>query len=151
MVRCFCICDGHEAPALTVDILIEKDGRILLIRRKNEPYKGSWAIPGGFVECGESAEEAAVREAREETGLEVEIKQLLGVYSEPNRDPRGHVVSICYIAEAKGEERAGTDAAEARFFRLEEAVKLPLAFDHGKILEDYNVLRKMRKSNASKE
>jgi|Deesub1362A_J573_1020465.scaffolds.fasta_scaffold00350_11 8-oxo-dGTP diphosphatase len=150
MVRCFCICNGHEAPALTVDIIIERDDKVLLIKRKNSPFKGQWAIPGGFVECGETTEEAAIREAKEETGLDVKVESLLGVYSDPSRDPRGHVVSICYIAKAKGKEKSGSDAEDARFFNIEEISNLKLAFDHGKILEDYNVLRKMRKSITSK-
>ncbi|RLI30286.1 NUDIX hydrolase, partial [Candidatus Bathyarchaeota archaeon] len=87
-------------PRIAVDVVIvRKDGSIVLIKRKNEPFKDHWAIPGGFVEYGERVEEAAIREAKEETGLEIRIKKLVGVYSDPNRDPRGHVISITYLAE----------------------------------------------------
>lgn len=137
MIDCFCICNGHKAPAITVDAMVEREDKILLIKRKNEPFKGYWALPGGFIECGESSEDAARREVKEEAGLDIEIKSLLGVYSEPGRDPRGHVISICYIAAGKGEGKAGTDAERARFFTLEEIEGLRLAFDHGRIIEDY--------------
>lgn len=124
-------------PLLTVDAIVEREGRILLIRRKNPPFQGCWALPGGFVEYGERVEDATVRELYEETGLKVKLKGILGVYSEPGRDPRGHVVSICYIAEGLGEEHGGSDALEARFFKPEEIDLDNLAFDHRKIIEDY--------------
>jgi len=127
----------RRSPRLTVDALIERQGKVLLIRRKKGPYKGSWALPGGFVEYGESVEEAVRREVKEETNLDLRIKRLLGVYSEPGRDPRGHVVSICFTAEAIGSEKGKSDASEARFFDLEEAKKKNLAFDHKKIIGDY--------------
>lgn len=118
-----------------------KDFEILLIKRKNMPYKDFWALPGGFVELNESAENAARREIKEEASIEIELKFLLGVYSEPGRDPRGHVISICYVAQPKNEHGkeaiAGSDAKEARFFKLEDALKLKLAFDHAKIIKDY--------------
>lgn len=131
---------------VTVDAVIERDDKILLIRRKNEPFKGHWALPGGFIEYGESAEEAVKREIKEEAALEIKIKRLLGVYSAFGRDPRGHVISICYVAKAQGKERGGSDAEDARFFSLAELKKEKLAFDHSKIIEDYkkgihNVLR----------
>ncbi|NOZ58932.1 MAG: NUDIX hydrolase [Euryarchaeota archaeon] len=127
----------RKAPALAVDIVIEVGSRIVLIRRRYEPFAGSWALPGGFVECGERVEEAAVREAREETNLNVEVKELLGVYSAPERDPRGHVVSICFIARGEGELRGRDDAAEAGLFSPREALGLSLAFDHAEIIKDY--------------
>jgi len=136
-MRCPCVCGSRPAPALAVDIVIEVGSRIVLIRRKHEPFAGSWALPGGFVECGERVEEAAKREAKEETNLEVDVKELLGVYSAPERDPRGHVVSICFIARGEGELKGKDDAAEARLFTLEEAIKLSLAFDHADIIKDY--------------
>ncbi|MFQ5976154.1 MAG: NUDIX domain-containing protein [Candidatus Hydrothermarchaeales archaeon] len=129
--------EKYKRPAVTVDAIIEKDGRILLIKRKNEPYRGRWALPGGFIEYGESAEDAIKREALEETNLKLELIGLMGVYSEPGRDPRGHVVSICFRAEGQGEEKSGSDAMDARLFKLEEALKEDLAFDHEKILRDY--------------
>lgn len=129
-----------KGPLITVDAIIEKDDKILLIKRKNEPFKGEWALPGGFVEYGESVEDAIIRESKEETGLDITIKTLLGVYSKPGRDPRGHVVSICYVATATGEEMGGSDADDATFFALEEIKKLKLAFDHRTIINDYMVL-----------
>ncbi len=126
----------YEKPSLTVDIIIEVDDGIVLVERKNEPYEGYWAIPGGFVEYGEKVEDAARREAEEETSLEVELKDLVGVYSEPGRDPRGHVVSICYSAEKTGGElRADTDAADVKVFK--EVPWNNFAFDHDKILKDF--------------
>lgn len=127
----------RRSPKLTVDAVIEREDKILLIKRKNEPYKGSWALPGGFVEYGEDVESAAKREVKEETNLDLKIKRFLGVYSAPGRDPRGHVVSICFIAEAAGSEEGKSDAIEAKFFELEEAKNKNLAFDHIHILEDY--------------
>ncbi len=138
MVRCFCICNGFKAPALAVDAIVESGDEILLIKRRKEPFKGYYALPGGFVECGESCEKAVVREVEEETGIKVRVKELLGVYSEPTRDPRGHVVSICYIAEvAGGSLRYGSDASDARFFNINDVKKMKLAFDHSKIIDDY--------------
>jgi 8-oxo-dGTP diphosphatase len=133
-------------PLLTVDAVVEREGKILLIKRGNPPFKESWALPGGFVEYGERVEDAVVRELLEETGLRIMLKGLLGVYSEPGRDPRGHVVSICYIAEGEGEVREGSDAAEARFFKPEEIDFDNLAFDHKKIIEDYRRLKCSAKS-----
>lgn len=126
-----------ENPSLTVDILIKVDDGIVLVKRKNEPYKGRWAIPGGFVEHGETVENAALREAREETGLEVRLKNLVGVYSDPDRDPRGHVISICYSARKKGGSlRSDTDATDVKVFK--EIPWSKLAFDHEKILREIN-------------
>lgn len=127
-----------ETPALTADIIIElvdQPGHpVVLIERRNPPH--GWALPGGFVDRGESTERAAVREAEEETGLKVRLKFLLGIYSDPARDPRGHTASAVYVAQATGEPRAGDDAGHCAVF---EPGKLPaeFAFDHGRILEDY--------------
>ncbi|NLU04820.1 MAG: NUDIX hydrolase [Methanothermobacter sp.] len=128
-----------KAPMLTADVIIRLSGdRIILIRRGRSPYRGSWAIPGGFVEYGETVEDAARREALEETGLDVEIEDLLGVYSDPRRDPRGHTVSVCFTASAvSGEPEAGSDAADIGIFHIEDIDDLELAFDHRKILEDF--------------
>ncbi|ADE35922.1 NUDIX domain-containing protein [Methanohalophilus mahii] len=123
-----------KTPLLTVDGVIILNGKIVLIRRKNEPYRGSFALPGGFVEIGETTEEAVKREVMEETGLLIEILKLVGVYSEPSRDPRGHTVSVAYLAVGKGEPRADTDAAEVGCF---DPGNLPeLAFDHQRIIND---------------
>jgi len=120
---------------LMADIVIKTEGSVVLIRRGREPHKGKWALPGGFVHYGEKVEDAAVREAREETGLEVKLRKLVGVYSDPERDPRGHAVSVCFLADAVGGKlKAGSDAAEARVFK-----KIPwreLAFDHEVMLKN---------------
>jgi 8-oxo-dGTP diphosphatase len=125
-------------PRLAVDIIIELSDRpgrpVVLIRRRNPPY--GWAIPGGFVDVGESAEHAAVREAEEETTLPVALKATLGCYSDPARDPRGHTASVVYVAEAVGEPEARDDAADVGVFRPEDLPQ-DLAFDHGVVLEDY--------------
>jgi len=125
----------RKTPALTADVAIIVEGKLAVVRRGNEPFKGMWALPGGFVDYGERVEDAARREAREETGLEVELLALLGIYSDPARDPRGHTASVVYIARpAGGELRAGDDAADVRLADPDE--DLPLAFDHGLIFND---------------
>ena len=125
----------YKNPKLTVDGIILRDNKILLVKRKNEPFKGKWSLPGGFVDYGETVENAVVRETIEETNIKTKIKELLGVYSSPNRDPRGHTVTIAFLLSViSGEAKAGDDAEEAKFFELEE---LPdLSFDHGKIIND---------------
>ncbi|MEM2875275.1 MAG: NUDIX hydrolase [Candidatus Hadarchaeales archaeon] len=126
-----------RGPRLAVDVLILHGGGFVLVKRKNQPYRGKWSLPGGFVKYGETVEEAARREAREETGLSVRLKGLLGVYSDPGRDPRGHVVSVCFLAESIGGElAASSDAADARVFRT---APRDMAFDHGKILKDAGI------------
>ncbi len=121
-------------PLLTVDIIIELDGGIVLVRRKNPPP--GWAIPGGFVDYGESLEDAACREAKEETGLDINLVRQFHTYSDPGRDPRHHTVSTIFIATASGKPKAGDDAKEAGIFTKDN---LPddIAFDHRQILEDY--------------
>lgn len=134
--------NGYVAPALTVDAVLLKgrvDGGhdVLLIRRGRDPFKGQWALPGGFVEVGERVEDAARRELVEETGLRGDILDLLGVYSDPSRDPRGHTVSVAYVMKVSGIVDVGgdtDDADEARWFDL--AAPPPLAFDHDAILGD---------------
>ena len=128
---------NHPVP--TVDVLIEKDGAIILIERKNPPF--GWALPGGFVEVGESVETAAAREAEEETGIKVKELKQFHVYSEPDRDPRFHTISCVFTAKTEDEPEAASDAKKAEFFREEE---LPdeIAFDHRQILGDYFKSRK---------
>lgn len=125
-------------PLLTTDIIIELIDRparpIVLIERRYQPL--GWALPGGFVDVGESVPQAAVREAAEETGLTVQLTDLLGCYSDPRRDPRGHSVTLVYIATARGEPRADDDAAAAKVCAPDE-LPAPLAFDHATILQDY--------------
>jgi 8-oxo-dGTP diphosphatase len=136
-------------PLLAADAIIEladRPGRpIVLIERKNPPH--GWAIPGGFVDVGEPVEAAAVREAAEETGLEVRLQQLLGVYSDPTRDPRGHTVSIVYVATAEGEPKAMDDARAVAAFAL-DALPESLAFDHAQVLADYRRYRETGKTPA---
>lgn len=128
----------HRNPVPTVDIIIEYMDGIILIRRKNPPE--GWALPGGFVDYGETLEEAAVREAKEETGLDVRLVRQLHSYSDPHRDPRQHTISTVFLAEADGEYAAGDDAAAVGVFSARD---LPdnLAFDHRQILEDYIIGR----------
>lgn len=131
-------------PLPTVDIIIEVVGpgntsRIVLVRRKNPPF--GWALPGGFVDYGESLEEAAVREAREETSLRVDLLGQFHTYSEPGRDPRSHTISTVFIAQARGAPKAADDAREARTFDPFR-VDVELAFDHRQILEDYLAFRR---------
>ena len=125
---------GPETPELMVDVVIPSEAGVVLIRRGGEPFQGQWALPGGFVEVGETVHEAAVREAAEETGLAVEISRLVGVYSEPDRDPRGHNVSVAFLARVlSGELSSATDAAEAS---LLDPDTVELAFDHRRIIAD---------------
>lgn len=127
--------EKYRNPLLTVDIIIELKGKgIVLIRRRNPPL--GWAIPGGFVDYGESLESAAAREAREETSLAVKLLYQLGAYSDPARDPRHHTVSVVYVAEADGSPRPGDDAGEIGIFHRHSLPDF-LAFDHRRILEDY--------------
>jgi 8-oxo-dGTP diphosphatase len=123
-----------SGPAPTVDVVIALPGdRVVLVRRKHPPP--GWALPGGFVDAGERLEAAAVREAKEETGLEVTLVELLYVYSDPRRDPRRHTVSTVFIGTADGEPQGADDAAQARAFSW-SALPSPIAFDHGEILAD---------------
>ncbi|MHA1247123.1 MAG: NUDIX domain-containing protein [Candidatus Thorarchaeota archaeon] len=127
----------YRNPTPTVDIVILKENDLLLIRRGREPFRGKWALPGGFIEYGETAEEAAVREATEETGLTIELDDILGVYSDPNRDPRKHILTVVFVAHpVRGEAKGGDDASEARWFQLDTIDEGTLAFDHGLIVRD---------------
>jgi 8-oxo-dGTP diphosphatase len=124
-----------KTPALATDcVAIDAKGRVLLIRRGHPPFKGRYALPGGFVDVGESVEDACRRELMEETGIKVRRLELIGVYSDPRRDPRGHTCSVAFLARVgRATPRAGDDAAAAEWV-ADWAVEL--AFDHGKILHD---------------
>jgi ADP-ribose pyrophosphatase YjhB (NUDIX family) len=132
--RCGEIVKHYRNPIPTVDIIIEMNEGVVLIKRKNPPY--GWALPGGFVNYGESLEQAAVREAKEETSLEVNLVSELGAYSDPGRDPRMHTITVVFIATAQGKPRAADDAAEIGIFH-QDTLPEELAFDHERILQDY--------------
>jgi 8-oxo-dGTP diphosphatase len=129
-----------KTPYLAVDGVVrlwegERFKGIVLIERRYEPL--GYALPGGFVEVGETVEEAVLREVKEETGLDARIVKLLGVYSEPNRDPRFHVVSVVFVLDAYGEPKGGDDAKKALVFPIEDLPFDKIVFDHAKILKDY--------------
>lgn len=131
----------------TVDAVIyrksleDDECEILLIQRKNQPFQGNFALPGGFVEYGESVEDACIREAKEETNLDIKIEKLVGVYSKPGRDPRGHIITDAFlcIPLEKSENLnplVGDDAKNAKFFKIREILNIQLAFDHKDIIKD---------------
>lgn len=128
-------------PTPTVDVIIQENtnsNRILLVRRAKDPFEGYLSLPGGFVNYGETVEYAAKREAEEELSVKVELLDILGVYSNPERDPRGHIMSVTFIAKiVEGEVRANDDAAEFEWIDVENMENLNLAFDHLKILSDF--------------
>jgi len=123
----------HRNPLPTVDVVIRCGEGVVLVRRRNPPL--GWALPGGFVEAGESLEQAACREAREETGLRITLQEQFFTYADPARDPRHHTLTTVYLATAVGEPQGGDDAAEARAWPW-DALPHPLCFDHGRILAD---------------
>lgn len=130
-----------KTPLLTADcVVFDRAGRLLLIKRKHTPFKGQYALPGGFVDIGETVEEAALRELDEETGIGGKIISLIGVYSNPKRDPRGHTVSTAFLIRPSSSKVAGGDDAESAEF-VTEWKSLKLAFDHNKILADALKLR----------
>jgi ADP-ribose pyrophosphatase YjhB (NUDIX family) len=124
----------QRKPFCTVDAIIETEGGIILIKRKNPPF--GWAMPGGFVDYGESLEDAVRREAKEETGLDIKLIRQFHTYSDPKRDPRHHTVSTIFIAAAAGKPKAGDDAREVGIFNKDNLPE-DIAFDHRQILEDY--------------
>ena len=131
----------YRSPKLTVDGVLFNKTKLLLIKRKHEPFKDCWALPGGFVDYGETTEHAIIREMKEETGLDVKVIGLVGVYSDPDRDPRGHTITIVYeVQQTSGKLMGGDDAAEAQFFNHDSLP--PLAFDHHEIIKE--VLRRKK-------
>jgi 8-oxo-dGTP diphosphatase len=135
-----------KTPALTTDcVIFDPEARVLLVRRSHAPYVGCYALPGGFVEIGETVEQACRREAQEETGIEVGELRLVGVYSDPHRDPRGHTVSVAYGTELFSAitPRSGSDAASAEW--VADWREHELAFDHAQILADAEALLRPRR------
>lgn len=128
-----------EGPYVTVDAIIELASGVVIIRRSNPPF--GWALPGGFVDPGESLEEAVLREAKEETGLDLAGLKQFHTYSNPGRDPRFHTVGTVFTAKAKGEPKAGDDAADVKVIKINQIDKLDFAFDHKQILKDYFKLK----------
>lgn len=120
-----------------VDGILYKEGKVILIKRAGRTFHGYWALPGGMLEEGDMVEKTLEREMKEELGVDIIPCDILGVYSEKNRDPRQHTISVVYICDFEGELKAGDDAAEYRIFDVEETTHLDLAFDHKKILEDF--------------
>ncbi len=131
--------NGPETPNVMVDVVVHsQNGDVLLIRRNKDPYEGHWALPGSYVQVGEKLEDAAARIAKEEAGLDVEFVRLVGVYSDPDRDPRGHNISCAFLAAGwSGEPSPGSDAAEIAFVDPSE---VELGFDHEKIISDARAL-----------
>ena len=124
----------YRNPLVTVDIIIEVNAKIVLIQRANPPY--GWALPGGFVDYGESLESSAIREAKEETSLEVTLKEQFHTYSDPDRDPRHHTVTTVFIGKGVGTPKAADDAKRVGVFTENDLPK-PIVFDHRKIIDDY--------------
>ena len=133
-----------KTPLLTVDaVIVYEKNNLVLIRRKNTPFQGEYALPGGFVDIGETVENACIREAKEETNLDIEIESLIGVYSEPDRDPRGHTVSIAYLCVPKknsDKPKAQDDAESLEVIPIEKLPDLNLAFDHMEVIKDSGIL-----------
>lgn len=129
---------NYKIPSLTTDIFIfDNNFNFILIKRKNDPFKNYWALPGGFVDYGECVEDAAIREAKEETSIDVKLENLINIYSKPDRDPRGHTISIVYSAKGNLEDRkANDDACDIGIFNKDELSKVNIAFDHEKIIKD---------------
>jgi 8-oxo-dGTP diphosphatase len=125
-------------PTPTVDVILQRDSKVLMVRRRKDPFKDRLALPGGFVNEGETVEEAMKREAIEETSLEVEPVDILGVYSDPKRDPRKHILSVVFIGIiVGGSEKAGDDAASIEWVKISDIQQQQIAFDHAQILHDY--------------
>jgi 8-oxo-dGTP diphosphatase len=128
----------YRNPTPTVDVILQRDSKVLMIRRKKDPFKGQLALPGGFVNEGETAEDAMKREAMEETSLEVEPIEILGIYSDPKRDPRKHILTVAFVGIiVGGTDKAGDDAESIEWVELADIERKQIAFDHAMILCDY--------------
>ena len=135
----------HRNPALAVDVVVVDGDKILLVKRGRPPHQGEWALPGGFVEYGETVESAAKREVQEETGIAINLSAILGIYSDPERDPRGHTVSIVFVGKMVGGQlQGGDDAANARWYEINGPREEQLAFDHEMIVQDFRQWLKNR-------
>lgn len=133
-----------KTPLLTADaVIVYKEDKIVLIRRKNPPFQGELALPGGFVDIGETVEQACIREAKEETNIDVKIRKLIGVYSDPSRDPRGHTVTTAFLCEPTSsiqQPKAQDDAAALEIIPISSVLENTIAFDHDKIIKDSGIL-----------
>ncbi len=129
----------RKAPLASVEIIIQKDGDIVLIKREGPPFRGKWKLPGGMVEYGQTVEEAAMRESKEETSLDVELIDILGVYSDPQRDPRFHSLATVFVAKPVNGTLKGdiVETTDAKWVPIENLNTADMGFDHGKIIEDY--------------
>ncbi len=140
--------DKSRNPVPTIDIILSENSnsnKVLIIKREKDPFKDYFSLPGGFVNEGEKVEDAVRREAEEELLVKVEPIDILGVYSDPNRDPRGHIMSITFIAKiTSGELKAGDGVAELRWIEINNLTNIKFGFDHSKILDDYQSWLKNR-------
>ena len=135
----------HRTLALAVDVVVIEGNKILLVKRGRPPHQGDWALPGGFVEYGETSEAAAKREVQEETGIAIDLAAILGVYSDADRDPRGHTVSVVFVGKmVSGQLQGGDDAADAKWYDINDLHEEQLAFDHGMIVQDFRQWLKNR-------
>jgi ADP-ribose pyrophosphatase YjhB (NUDIX family) len=137
----------YSNPTPAVDVILQRDSKVLMVRRKKDPFKGQLDLPGGFVDEGETVEDAMKREAMEETSLEVEPIDILGVYSDPKRDPRKHIMTVVFVGiVVGGSDKAGDDAASIEWVELSGIERQQIAFDHATILRDY---RKWKASSGT--
>ena len=141
----------HKNPIPTVDTIIDSNSQVLFIKRSKEPFKGKMVLPGGFIKIGETAEEAAIREVKEETSLDIELDGILGVYSDPARDPRGHIMSTVFIGKISPnsitkEPKAGDGATLTKWVNVKETEQEDLGFDHKQILRDYIEWKKSKQT-----
>jgi 8-oxo-dGTP diphosphatase len=138
-------------PSPTVDIIIIKGDEVCLIKRKIEPFKERIAIPGGYVDYGETVEETAIKEAKEETGLNISLKEILGVYSDQQRNPKKHLITTVFIAEAESFNLQGDHEAEPFWEKIDNVTKIDLAFDHNKIFSDFLIWKEKKQTFWSKK
>jgi 8-oxo-dGTP diphosphatase len=141
----------HKNPIPTVDTIIQKDSQVMLIKRKKDPYKEKMVFPGGFVNEGETVEDAAIREVKEETSLDIELDNILGVYSDPSRDPRGHIMSTVFVGRISDksnnkEPMAGDDASAIKWVDLATIEEVSFGFDHKKILMDFKEWKQFKQT-----